>query len=153
VDEDTARQQLLDHAGDLDPEQLRRPRIVLVAGSFPPAPTAAIVWLTEMGVDGTIQNRRGNRTVFAPTAVPVSQLFPVPDVEEFTVSPQRAEIKAVEDRRRRGREQSTVVRLVASRAIPDGTPLRLRPTTEVTADVRAAVENWVKEEPARGRAT
>ncbi len=153
VDEDTARQRLLDHAGDLDAEQLRRPRIVLVAGSFPPVVTSTVVWLTEMGLDVTIQRVQAYRVFDDRTVVTVSQLFPVPDVEEFTVSPQRAEIKAVEDRRRRGREQSTVVRLVASRAIPDGTQLVLRPTTEVTADVRAAVENWVKDDPARGRAT
>ena len=51
VDQETARQRLIEHAGDLDPEQLRRPRIVLVAGSFPPVVTATVVWLTEMGVD------------------------------------------------------------------------------------------------------
>jgi hypothetical protein len=36
VDQETARQRLIAHADDLDPEQLRQPRIVLVAGSFPP---------------------------------------------------------------------------------------------------------------------
>jgi hypothetical protein len=49
VDQDAARQRLIDHAGDLDPELLRRPRIVLVAGSFPPVVTATVVWLQEMG--------------------------------------------------------------------------------------------------------
>ena len=34
LSEDAARQRVIEHAGDLDPEQLRRPRIVLVAGSF-----------------------------------------------------------------------------------------------------------------------
>jgi alkylated DNA nucleotide flippase Atl1 len=50
------------------------------------------------------------------------------------------------------REKSTVLRLVSSRAIPDGTPLTLRPTTEVTPEVRAAVEAWVNQDPPRGRA-
>jgi alkylated DNA nucleotide flippase Atl1 len=49
------------------------------------------------------------------------------------------------------REKSTVQRLVAARSIPDGTPLTLRPTTEVTAEVRVAVEAWVKQDPRRGR--
>jgi hypothetical protein len=47
VDQDTARQRLLEHASDLDPEQSRRPRIVLVAGSFPPVVTATMAWLQE----------------------------------------------------------------------------------------------------------
>ena len=153
ADEDTARQQLLDHAGELDPDQLRRPRIVLVAGSFPPVVTSTVVWLTEMGLDLTLQRVQAYRVFDNRTVVTVSQLFPVPDVEDFTISPQRAEVKAVEERRQQGREKSTVVRLVAARSIADGTPLYLRPTTEVTAEVRAAVEEWVEESPPRGRAT
>jgi alkylated DNA nucleotide flippase Atl1 len=45
-----------------------------------------------------------------------------------------------------------VLRLVSSRAIPDGTPLTLRSTTEVTPEVRAAVAAWVGQDPRRGRA-
>jgi hypothetical protein len=50
------------------------------------------------------------------------------------------------------RERSTVLRLVSSGDIPDGTPLMLRPTTEVTPEVRAAIEAWVNQDPRRGRA-
>jgi alkylated DNA nucleotide flippase Atl1 len=45
-----------------------------------------------------------------------------------------------------------VLRLVAAGSIPDGTPLMLRPTTEVAPEVRAAVEAWVNQDPRRGRA-
>jgi alkylated DNA nucleotide flippase Atl1 len=152
ADEDVARQRLLDHAGEFDPEQLRRPRIVLVAGAFPPVVTATVVWLTEMGLDITLQRVQAYRVFDDRTVITVSQLFPVPDVEDFTISPQRAEVKAVEERRPQGREKSTVVRLVGTRAIADGTALLLRPTTEVTAEVRTAAQEWVKEEPTRGRA-
>jgi len=152
VDGETARQRLLDHAGELDPEELRRPRIVMVAGSFPPVVTSTVVWLTEMGLDITLQRVQAYRVFDDRTVVTVSQLFPVPDVEEFTISPQRAEVRAVEQRRQQGREKSTVVRLVSLRTIPDGTVLQLRPTTEVTAEVRAAIEEWVAQDPPRGRA-
>jgi alkylated DNA nucleotide flippase Atl1 len=152
VDEETARQRLLDHAGELDPDQLRRPRIVMVAGSFPPVVTSTVVWLTEMGLDITLQRVQAYRVFDDRTVVTVSQLFPVPDVEEFTVSPQRAEVRAVEQRRQQGREKSTVIRLVSARTLADGTKLRLRPTTEVTAEVRAAVDDWVAEDPKRGLA-
>ena len=152
VDPDAARQGLIDHAGDLDPELLRRPRIVLVAGSFPPVVTATVVWLQEMGVDLTLQRVQAYRVFDEKTVVTVSQLFPVPDVEEFTVSPQRQQLQAAEERRRTTRERSTVLRLVAAGSIPDGTPLTLRPTTEVTPEVRAAIVAWVSQDPPRGRA-
>jgi hypothetical protein len=93
ADEDVARQRLLDHAGEFDPEQLRRPRIVLVAGAFPPVVTATVVWLTEMGLDITLQRVQAYRVFDDRTVITVSQLFPVPDVEDFTISPQRAEVK------------------------------------------------------------
>jgi uncharacterized protein YciI len=152
VDQDTVRQRLIEHAGDLDPEQLRRPRIVLVAGSFPPVVTATVVWLSEMGVDVALQRVQAYRVFDDKTVVTVSQLFPVADVEEFTVSPQRQQLQAAEERRRTTREKSTVQRLVTAGSIPDGTPLMLRPTTEVTPEVRAAIEAWVNQDPRRGRA-
>jgi hypothetical protein len=74
VDQDTARQQLIEHAGDLDPEQLRRPRIVLVAGSFPPVVTATVVWLSEMGVDLALQRVQAYRVFDDQTVVTVAAL-------------------------------------------------------------------------------
>ncbi len=152
IDDETARAELVAHAGDLDAEQLRRPRIVLVAGAFPPVVTASAVWLTEMGLDITMQRVQAYRVFDDRVVVTVSQLFPVPDVEEFTVSPQRAQAQAVEARRRRGREKSTVQKLVAARLIEDGTTLHLRPTTEITPDIRERLTGWLAEEPRRGRA-
>ena len=40
--DDEAREELIAHAGDLDAELRRTPRIVLVAGSFPPTVTATV---------------------------------------------------------------------------------------------------------------
>src|SRR5262249_34505793 len=135
-----------------DPEQLRRPRIVLVAGSFPPVVTATAVWLTEMGLDITLQRVQAYRVFDDRTIITVSQVFPVADVEDFTVSPGRQQVQQAQERRRSTREKSTVLRLVASGALPDGTLLLLRPTTEVSAEARAAIDAWVGEDPARGRA-
>jgi hypothetical protein len=67
-----------------------------------------------------------------------------------TVSSQRQRLHAAEERPRTTREQSTVLRLVSARSIPDGTPLTLRPTTEVTPEVRAAIEAWVNPGPTAG---
>lgn len=152
ISEEEAREELLAHAGDLDPEQLRKPRIVLVAGAFPTTVTATAVWLSEMGLDISLQRVQAYRLLGESVVITVSQLFPVPDVEEFAVSPQRAQVKATEERRKSGREQSTVHKLVASTAVADGTPLTLE-ATEVPPDIRVQVEAWVAEDSRRGRAT
>ncbi len=74
----------------VDEATLRRPRIVLVAGSFPPIVTATAVWLGEMGVSFTLirvqayQLTDGEQPV---RLVSVSQLYPVPEVESFMVGP------------------------------------------------------------------
>ena len=153
VSEDEARAALLDHAGELDADQLRQPRIVLVAGSFTTPTSASVVWLTEMGLDITMQRVQAYRIGNEGVIVTVSQLFPVPDVEEFTISPQRAEAAATQTRKRKTRERSAVQKLVAARALVDGTRLTFRTTTEVDADVRELVEEWIAEDPRRGRAT
>lgn len=153
VSEDEARVALTDHADELDPDQLRQPRIVLVAGSFTTPTSASVVWLTEMGLDITMQRVQAYRLGTEGVIVTVSQLFPVPDVEEFTISPQRAESGQTKARRTRKRERSTVVRLVRDKVIPDGTLLSLQPTTEFDSDTRDLIQEWVAEDERRGRAT
>jgi hypothetical protein len=71
------------------PETLRTPRIVLLAGSFPATVTATVVWLSEMGLDITLVRIQAYRTSTGIT-VTVSQHYPPPDVEDFTVAPSRA---------------------------------------------------------------
>lgn len=153
VDDDQAREILSAHVGgELDDQLLRKPRIVLVAGAFPPVVTASVVWLTEMGLDITMQRVQAYRVHGDRLIVTVSQPFPVPDIEDFTVSPQRAEARSHEESRRRVREKSAVVRLTQARVIPDGTELRLRPTSEVVQEVRDQIDAWVAADPRRGRA-
>jgi hypothetical protein len=74
-------------------ETLRQPRIVLLAASFPPVVTATAVWLREMGLDISLVQFQAYRTDHE-TLVTVSQLLPVPTVEEFTVVP-RGNVQAV----------------------------------------------------------
>lgn len=153
IDADQARLELEDHTGGLDPEALRRPRIVLVAGSFPPVVTASVVWLTEMGLDIALQQVQAYRVFDGRTIVSVSQLYPVPDIEDFTVSPERSQQREATERRRRTREKSTVQKLVRSRILADGTPLLLRPTAEVPDEARDAIVRWVAVDPLRGKGT
>jgi hypothetical protein len=94
VTDEEALAALEEHTQDkmLAVEALRQPRIVLLAASFPPVVTATAVWLREMGLDISLVRFQVYRT-HQEILVTVSQLFPVPTVEEFTVVP-RANIQA-----------------------------------------------------------
>ncbi|HUY24287.1 MAG TPA: DUF4268 domain-containing protein, partial [Candidatus Saccharimonadales bacterium] len=143
-------ERLVAHAGELDPEVLRRPRIAIVAGEFPPVLTATTVWLTEMGLDVTLVRVQAFTTEHE-TLVTVSQIFPVRDVEEFTVTPRQAEVKAVDEKRERQKDVNTTNRLLAARVLEDGTPLLLRPEG-VNSDIRTQITAWVEADETRGRA-
>ena len=65
-------------------ESIRHPRIVLVASDFPASVTAAVVWLNEQGVDISLIRFRAYQ-LGQQTVVHFSRVFPVPDVEEFTI--------------------------------------------------------------------
>jgi len=71
---------------DLSVEQLRKPRIVLVAADFPPTVTATAVWLSEMGIDIALVKFLAYQTD-REIVLTVSRLYPVQDVEEFTIAP------------------------------------------------------------------
>lgn len=148
--EDEALQLLVAHAGELDPEVLRRPRIAIVAGEFPPVLTATTVWLTEMGLDVTLVRVQAYRTAHE-TLVSVSQVFPVQDVEEFTVTPRQAEVKAVDEKRARQKDVSTTNRLLAARVLEDGTLLLLRPEG-VNSAIRSRISEWGTTDEKRSRA-
>lgn len=147
IDAESARIALLEHAGgELDPEVLRQPRIVLVAGSFPPAVTATSVWLSEMGLDVSLQSVQAYRVAGGQIIVSVTQLFPIAEVEDFTVGPRHGETVT---RIRRRRERSAVVRIVDSGEIADGTTLELRAPADVAADDRAGLDTWLDAAPNR----
>lgn len=150
--DEEALERLAAHAEEFSAEKLSRPRIVLVAADFPPVVTASVVWLTEMSLDITLVKYQAYKTE-TEVLLSVSQLYPVQDVEEFTVSPRQAEVREAVETKKRTQDTSAVRRLVEAGALEDGSPLVLRTRSEVNAEVRGAIESWVAEDPARGRAT
>jgi hypothetical protein len=77
----------------LKEESIRRPRIALVAAGFPPSVTASVVWLSEQGVDLSLIQYHAYKLEDDQVVVLVvsfSRLFPVPDIEAFTIG-QRSE--------------------------------------------------------------
>ena len=152
VSVDEARQRLERHAGgEIDPDLLREPRISLVAASFPPQVTASAVWLTEMGLKISLIEFNAYRTEH-DLVLTVSQTWPVPDVEEFTVSPRQMEQREAEARVRTRRETRSVARLVEGEIIDDGVPIELE-LSGIRPAWRDRVAEWVTEDPVRGRAT
>ncbi len=149
---DEARSALENHIdGEFDPDLLRQPRIVLMAARFPPQVTATAVWLTEMGLDISLVQFGAYRAEH-DIVLTVSQLWPPQDIEDFTVSPRQASIRAADARSHRRRETTAVDRLIADGVLDDGAPLHLD-CTSLPTSVRDGVEHWLLQDEKRGRVT
>ncbi len=156
VTADEALAELQAHAPDLTQESLRRPRIVLLARDFSPLVTASVVWLSEMGLDislvqisafrSYVYGRAGSGNV---PMISVSQLYPLREVEEFTISPERQLAKEMADSKRRVQDASTVRRLVTSESVADGTIFTIAPRNDMSFEIRSQLEEWLHADPAR----
>jgi len=153
---DEALAELQAHAPDLSQETLRRPRVVLLAPDFSPALTASVVWLNEMGLDVALLQITAFRSYvygqLGSASVPmisVSQIFPVRQVEEFTISPERQRAKEIADAKRRVQDASTVRRLVSAELVAEGTMFTLSPLSDLTLEMRSQLEDWLNADPAR----
>lgn len=148
VTDEEALAQLDEHCGGLDQERLAAVRIVLVAGSFPESVTAAVVWLSDQGLDVTLI-QVGAYQCANDLIVTVSQLWPLPQVEDFTVNPVAPIAKAATQGGARRRATTNAVTALAEKgAIADGTELRLLPQGRYAS----VVDAWVADQPERGRA-
>ena len=153
---DEALAELQAHAPDLSQETLRRPRVVLLATEFSPTVTSSVVWLSEMGIDVSLVQISAFRSyVYGPTVsgnvpmIAVRQIYPLREVEEFTISPERQRAKEIADAKRRVQDASTVRRLVTSELVADNTIFTLSPPSDLGVDMRNALEQWLHEDPAR----
>jgi hypothetical protein len=151
TDEETAADLLTTHAPDIAVETIRRPRLLLLASEYPPTTIATAVWLREMGIDMTLMQYRAYRTG-QEVSISVSQLYPIPSVEDFTISPRQAEVRAVEETRRRRQDVGTVAKIIAAGLLEDGAPLTVRPYG-INRDLREPLEAWLDERPERRTAT
>ncbi|HUE07669.1 MAG TPA: DUF4268 domain-containing protein [Acidimicrobiales bacterium] len=148
--------ELQSHAPDLSTESLRRPRIVLLAREFSPVLTSSVVWLSEVGLDlrlvqvSAFRAYGGGMTggTDAPM-ISVKQVYPLRDVEDFTISPERALAREAEESKRRVQDASTVRRLVCTDSVAEGTMFTLSPRSEMGSDLRAQLEEWLHEDPVR----
>ena len=124
----------------------------MIAAGFAPQVTASVVWLTEMGLDVSLIEFNAYRTEH-DTVLAVSQIWPLRDVKDFTVSPRQLDSRAADERARTRRETNAVVRLIAEGALDDGVQLALVVTAVRPAAAREPVANWIAADPRRGHAT
>lgn len=151
VSADEAIAALEEHVdGEIDPELLRRPRIVLLASGFPEQVKAAAVWLSEMGVDVSLVQFGAYRTEH-DVIMTVSQLWPLPEVEDFTVSPRVQDIREVEARSSGQRETRSVIRIVEGELLEDGTELTFN-VAQVRSSAQDEMREWLAADPTRGQA-
>ena len=152
---DEALADLQAHAPDLS-RSAARPRVVLLARDFSPVVTASVVWLSEMGLDISLVQISAFRSyVYGQSGssnvpmIAVNQIYPLREVEEFTISPERQRAKEMAEAKRRVQDASTVRRLVTAELVADGTIFTLSPPTDLGTDMRTQLEEWLNEDPAR----
>lgn len=122
LESDDVRAILSTHAQgkDLTDHLMRSPSIIILAESFTTTTTSSVVWLSEQGVDITLREfqlyRSGDQLVLT-----VSQVWPVPDIEDFTVRPRRQDAVAARDEQTFPEIEWTVEDLVLLRERLQGT--------------------------------
>jgi hypothetical protein len=156
ISSEEALAELQAHAPDLSPESLRRPRIVLLARDFSAVVSASVVWLSEMGLDiALVQISAFRSYIYGQSGtsnvpmISVSQVYPVREVEDFTISPERQLAKDMADAKRRVQDAALVRRLIATESVADGTIFTLSPRTDLNFDLRSQLEEWLDMDPAR----
>ncbi len=159
TDTDRALALLRAHCGGaLDPLVLKRPRLILTAGSFPAPVAASAVWLNEMGVDIKLVQVRlwrpgtSSPLVDAPDVLTISTLYPAPGTEEITIAGARAE-RAAADRRRTPAPPAVEV-ICEHQLIAEGAVITLDMAGYTAFEAnRLQFEQWLAEDPRRSRAT
>ena len=128
----------------------------LLAPSSPPASSGSARWAST--------SRSSRSAPSAPTStagpaaatcpmISVSQLYPLREVEDFTISPERQLAKEMAESKRRVQDASTVRRLVTSESVAEGTIFTLAPPGgPQLRRSRDQLEEWL-DTPTRRRRT
>lgn len=134
-------------APDLADDLPRAPQVVIVAEEFPAVITTTAIFLSETGLNIRLTRVGAYRTPGGEIVVTASQMYPVPDVEDFVAAP-RAEQRRVAAAAKR--QRNVVDQLVDAETLDHGTILRLR-TGGLYGSSQAALEEWLPQQPAEYR--
>lgn len=150
VSENEALGLLEDHiGGDFDPELLKRPRIILMAEGFPSQVSTSAVWLTEMGIDVSLIEFSAWDTG-KQIVITVSQTWPIPDAEDFVVTP--APPGGLRERTRNRREATATKKIVDGGLLDDGVHVDVV-VEAFPVRMRQPISRWLAETPERAIAT
>jgi hypothetical protein len=137
------------HAGPLDADLLASPRIVIVAESFGAVLTTTILYLLRQGLPITLLRVRPWRLADR-LVVSVSQELPLPDAEDYLLTPevrrQKRRTRQAEDRRR---EQMALSEIQDADLLEPGTTLTFNVPDSLPADRRQILVRWLDENPRR----
>jgi hypothetical protein len=143
---------LEEHAGPLDPEQLRRPEIVIVAEEYGKVLTSTVLYLIEQGLPMRLLRVRA-WDVRGQVVITVSQELPLPDADEFLLTPDAAQRRDRQEARTGARrERTSVERILTHELIEPGATLTYRLYSGRTPEAVTQVDRWISDNPARGRA-
>lgn len=90
---DEALTLLVNFAPEATDETLKKPRLVIIAGGFGPTVTSSIAWLSSEGLDITLTQVQAYQ-LGGTHVVTVSQVWPLPEEEDFLVSPTKTDRSA-----------------------------------------------------------
>jgi hypothetical protein len=109
--------------------------------------TAAVVWLCEQGLDIALV-QLGAYQCEHDLVITVDQVWPLPQVEDFTVSPVAPTAKAAAASIRKRSGVTAVATLADGGVLDDGTELHI----VLAGSHGPGVTAWVAEQPDRGHA-
>lgn len=134
------------------------PKILLVAPSFPPQVLTTVQWLGEVTPDLSIECHEyklfnvENRDEIPTIVASFNRLFPVDNFDDKRLRAQSGRVVEAKEKRRTRRRKS-VDRILEHGAIPDGEALRFDSKGLLKAENSQALQEWISEDPARGRFT
>jgi hypothetical protein len=150
---DEALRLLETHAGPLDPELLRSPKIVIAAEDYGRVLTSTVLYLIEQGIALRLLRIRP-WSLEGKLVVTVSQELPLPDAEDYLLTPDGAERR---DRRQlreeHRRERNSILRILDADLIEPAAVLTFRVIDDHPPTIQAAIRKWIHLDPKRERAT
>lgn len=145
-----AADRLRSHTGGLTEEGLGQPRLTLMATEFPKTVTSTVAFLhQQLSLDVRLVSFQAYRTG-SEILITVSQFYPPPKMTDFVLSPEIREAKEKQAAKQRKKSVRKAKLLYEAAVIPPGTKLTFNPPNE---SLKAAVEPWLSEDPARRTVT
>jgi hypothetical protein len=147
--------------GTWDDDILTVPKVILLAEDFTAQTYTTVSWLSDLAPNLTIEMHTVNAFIMsgpapAQTCIVFRRLYPAVDPTTRVLTPGIASASAnsvatkIAEKKRRIR--STYL-LYESNTIPEGAQVDLDLHTWINAELASAVDQWVAEDPQRGRAT